>query len=246
MGSCRLFVEEVASHKIDLLTTKLKMKTLLFLFAFVLIVCKYTSFAQGGLDNLRKNIPGEPGKDYPTFGPSILCKINPAQCGVSGGGGKRGGGNGGGNRKKNGGGSRKRNNQNGNHASPKPEQQKTRNTSSNKGSKSDLAAQAAAGNIPGTPGKDYPINSLSAWRKRPGYENIELAPADLVVAGYPFPNGGGSGGKKNKKRPGAAPPLPISSLSGGSTGSSGGSTGSSGGSTGSSGGSTGYCPGASL
>merc|ERR1711936_1463360 len=121
MGSCRLFVEELASHKIDLLTTKLKMRTLLFLFAFVLIVCKYTSFAQGGLDNLRKNIPGEPGKDYPTFGPSILCKINPRNpgCGGSGGGAKKGGGGGGnggrknGNgNKKNGGASRKRQNQN--------------------------------------------------------------------------------------------------------------------------------------
>ena len=51
-----------------------------------------------GLDHLRQNIPGEPGKDYPIHGPSILCKLNPRQCGGQGGsgnGGKKKGGNGG-------------------------------------------------------------------------------------------------------------------------------------------------------
>ena len=33
------------------------------------------------LDALRRNIPGEPGKDYPIHGPSIICKLNPKQCG---------------------------------------------------------------------------------------------------------------------------------------------------------------------
>ena len=46
----------------------------------------------------RKNIPGEPGKDYPIFSTNILCKINPANpgCGGAGGGNngrKRKGGN---------------------------------------------------------------------------------------------------------------------------------------------------------
>merc|ERR1712238_482392 len=63
-------------------------------------------------------------------------------------------------------------------------------------SNDDLLAEIAADNIPGTAGKDYPVNSLAAWRKRPGFENIELAPADLVVAGYPFPSGGGARGGK--------------------------------------------------
>merc|ERR1719305_1802149 len=67
-------------------------------------------------------------------------------------------------------------------------------------SNDDLLAEIAAGNIPGTAGKDYPVNSLAAWRKRPGYENIELAPADLVVAGYPFPSGGGGGARGGKRK----------------------------------------------
>ena len=32
------------------------------------------------------------------------------------------------------------------------------------------------------------------------YENIELAPADLVVAGYPFPSGGGGGARGGKRK----------------------------------------------
>ena len=38
------------------------MRTIFFIFAFTFIVCQYTSDAQGGLDKLRANIPGEPGK----------------------------------------------------------------------------------------------------------------------------------------------------------------------------------------
>merc|ERR1711935_987784 len=212
-------------------------RTLLFLFAFTFIVCQYTSVAQDGLDKLRANIPGEPGKDYPTFGIKKLCEINPRNC-PSGGNAKGGGGGGGGgrngSRKKNGSGSPRRKNQNGNRASSPPaaaSQEQSKNGRNNKGSNTDYAAQVEQGNIPGTAGKDYPVNSLSAWRKRPGYENIELAPADLVVAGYPFPNGGGGGGggRKNKKRPGATASAPAASPS--PTSSSGGS---------------GYCPGGSL
>jgi len=224
------------------------MRTLLFLFAFTFIVCQYKSVAQDELDKLRANIPGEPGKDYPTFGFKKLCEINPRNPGCGGSGGKAKGGGGGGSsgggrngsRKKNGGGSPRRKNQNGNRASSPPaaaSQGQKGNGRSNKGSNTDYAAQVAQGNIPGTAGKDYPVNSLSAWRKRPGYENIELAPADLVVAGYPFPNGGGGGGgggRKNKKRPGATASAAAASPAAASpspTSSSGGS---------------GYCPGGSL
>jgi len=218
------------------------MRTLLFLFTFTFIVCHYTSVAQDGLDKLRKNIPGEPGKDYPTFGANILCKINPRNPGCGGSGGGGGGGNGGGrngNGKKNGnGGAPKRKNQNGGRSgstsrasSPPARASQGQNSRSNKGSKADYAAQVEQGNIPGTPGKDYPINSLSAWRKRPGFENIELAPDHLVVAGYPgLGSGGGGGGgggrkKKNGKKNGAtaAAASPSSSSGGG-----------------------GYCPGGSL
>merc|ERR1712008_37932 len=52
------------------------------------------SFArpQDDLDALRKAIPGEPGKDYPIYGTSFLCKINPTNPGCGGGGGGGGGG----------------------------------------------------------------------------------------------------------------------------------------------------------
>ena len=119
-----------------------------------------------------KNIPGEPGKDYPIFGTNILCKINPQNPGCGGG------------------------------AKPRSGRQN-----------SDYEAAIARGEIPGTPGKDYPVNSVAAWRKRPGYENIELAPASLIVPGYPGldklptstrklpkpankPNGSGGGGNR--------------------------------------------------
>ena len=57
---------------------------------FVILSIKFTSenadAQDDGLDHLRQNIPGEPGKDYPIHGPSILCKLNPRQCGGGGGG----------------------------------------------------------------------------------------------------------------------------------------------------------------
>jgi len=36
------------------------------------------------LECLRKVIPGEPKKDYPIYGPSILCKLNPKNPGCPG------------------------------------------------------------------------------------------------------------------------------------------------------------------
>ena len=113
------------------------------------------------------------GKDYPTYGINILCKINPRNpgCGGGGGGRKAGGGGGNGGRKGtggnggnkggaggngggkggaraggNGGGAGKRNGQNGAPA----DSTKNRN---NKGAKADYEAQIAQGNIPGTAGK---------------------------------------------------------------------------------------------
>merc|ERR1712226_1434527 len=101
---------------------------------------------EGGdeLDALRKNIPGEPGKDYPINGPSILCKINPNNPGCPPSGGGRTG-------RQNGG---------------------------------DYQAAVARGEIPGVPGKDYPVNSVDALRKK-GFGNIELAPASLITPDYP-------------------------------------------------------------
>lgn len=203
------------------------MNALLWLFGFIFISSHHLSRAQdGGLDALRKNIRGEPGKDYPTFGSNILCKINPTNPGCGGGGRSGGGGNGGGNggRKKNNngqGGRRAGSTQNRSStakaskapkapkASKTPKTPRAQNGRPRKtqrlprqkpSSNDDLLAEIAAGNIPGTAGKDYPVNSLAAWRKRPGYENIELAPADLVVAGYPFPSGGGGGARGGKRK----------------------------------------------
>lgn len=104
---------------------------------------------EGGdeLDALRKNIPGEPGKDYPINGPSILCKINPNNPGCPPGGA----------------------------AAPRNGRQN---------SASDYQAAVARGEIPGVPGKDYPVNSVDALRKK-GFGNIELAPASLITPDYP-------------------------------------------------------------
>jgi len=197
------------------------MNALLWFFGFILISSHHLSRAQnGGLDALRKNIRGEPGKDYPTFGSNILCKINPTNPGCGGGGRSGGGGNGGGNggRKKNNngqGGRRAGSTQNRSSTAKAPKTPKApkapraqngrprknqRLPRQKPSSNDDLLAEIAAGNIPGTAGKDYPVNSLAAWRKRPGYENIELAPADLVVAGYPFPSGGGGGARGGKRK----------------------------------------------
>ena len=56
---------------------------------FFIITIKITSddvnAQDDGLDHLRKNIPGEPGKDYPINSFNIVCKLNPRQCGGGGG-----------------------------------------------------------------------------------------------------------------------------------------------------------------
>ena len=113
------------------------------------------------------------GKDYPTFGSNILCKINPTNPGCGGGGRSGGGGNGGGNgvRKKNNngqGGRRAGSTQN--RSSPAnapkapkaPKAPRAQNGRPRKNqrlprqkpsSNDDLLAEIAAGNIPGTAGK---------------------------------------------------------------------------------------------
>ena len=123
-----------------------------------------TGNAGGGddLDALRRNIPGEPGKDYPINSFSIVCKLNPRQCGGSGGGGngnkQKGNGNGGnGNKQKNngnGGNGRKNGNSN------KNGNGKAKGKSGNGNSGGD-ELDALRRNIPGEPGKDYPIHGQS-------------------------------------------------------------------------------------
>merc|ERR1711874_703134 len=86
------------------------MRSITILILAVLITFEKGFAQEDELDALRKNIPGEPGKDYPIYSISILCKINPKNPGCGGGngggkGGKNGGGNGGkgGNNQPNGG-----------------------------------------------------------------------------------------------------------------------------------------------
>merc|ERR1712108_110440 len=99
-------------------------------------------------------------------------------------------------RRRNGGAQKRNGGQNGNPAKA-PRSQSNNGRNNNKASNSDYQAQIAQGNIPGTAGKDYPVNSLSAWRRRPGFENIELAPDHLIVPGYPGLGGGGGGSRKS-------------------------------------------------
>jgi hypothetical protein len=153
----------------------------------------------------RSAIPGEPGKDYPIYSTNILCKLNPRNCGGGGGGGR--GGAGGGRNKKKPGPARAA-------AAASPLANRP-----NKASAS-FQDQIAQGNIPGTPGKDYPVNSVDALRKRPGFSNLKPAPAHLVTPDYP--SSGGS-----KRPPAASKPPPAASLSSVSAENS-------------------YCPGASL
>merc|ERR1712037_876277 len=150
------------------------MNALLWFFGFILISSHHLSRAQnGGLDALRKNISGEPGKDYPTFGSNILCKINLTNPGC-GGGGRSGGGGNGGRKKNNNGQAGRRAGSTQNRSSPAkapkaPKAQKAPRAQNGRprknqrlprqkpSSNDDLLAEIAAGNIPGTAGKDYPV-----------------------------------------------------------------------------------------
>jgi hypothetical protein len=51
--------------------------------------------------------------------------------------------------------------------------------------KIDLLSQVSKGQIPGVPGKDYPVNSVDALKKKnPGsFSNLQPAPAHLITPG---------------------------------------------------------------
>jgi hypothetical protein len=111
------------------------------------------------IDYYRKNIPGEPGKDYPIYSIDILRKINPGQFGgrPSGAGAAKS-------------------------ASPAPTNQPRQAKQGGGADKVDYQSQVSKGQIPGTPGKDYPVNSVDALKKKnPGsFGNLQPAPAHLV------------------------------------------------------------------
>merc|ERR1719384_2562443 len=124
----------------------------LALLCTAVVLLGHQGYCQDDLDKLRKNIPGEPGKDYPIFGTNILCKINPRNPGCGGGGGgKKGNGNDGGGNGNNGGGS-------GNNGH-KREATRTNGGNAQRGNKASFQDEIAKGNIPGSAGKDYPTNS---------------------------------------------------------------------------------------
>jgi hypothetical protein len=54
--------------------------------------------------------------------------------------------------------------------------------------KVDLLGQVSKGVIPGVPGKDYPVNSVDALKKKnPGsFSNLQPAPAHLITPGKFF------------------------------------------------------------
>jgi len=160
----------------------------------VFLIWGHQGYCQDDLDKLRKNIPGEPGKDYPIYGTNILCKINPSNPGCggrsgggAGGNGNKNGGNGGGagNRRKsngnqqqnagqskpapapaaapkngnggkrNGGAANRRNQNKGNRNQAGNNRKNNQQNGMENGGGDEL--DALRKNIPGEPGKDYPI-----------------------------------------------------------------------------------------
>ena len=59
-----------------------------------------------------------------------------------------------------------------------------RNTSGKSGNNPAFQEQIANGEIPGIPGKDYPVNSIDALKKK-GFQGIRLAPAELITPDFP-------------------------------------------------------------
>ena len=53
--------------------------------------------------------------------------------------------------------------------------------------KVELQGQVAKGVIPGVPGKDYPVNSVDALKKKnpASFSNLKPAPAHLITPGTP-------------------------------------------------------------
>ena len=133
----------------------------------------------------RANIPGEPGVDYPIFS---LCSINPRHCG---------------------GRSTATNNQNNRNTVNQgntPQQREevpllpeVRRGKQNQQAGNNFRSDVAAGNIPGVPGKDYPIQSLEAFRRKFG-PNAAIAPLDRIPADYPRDKLPGNGKRNNNGR----------------------------------------------
>merc|ERR1712088_266910 len=70
---------------------------------------------------------------------------------------------------------------------------------------SNFQDEIANGRVPGSAGKDYPVNSLAALRKK--FPGLGLAPDELIVPGYPLGNlprrnkgNRNSGGNRNGNR----------------------------------------------
>ena len=130
------------------------------------------------------------GKDYPTFGSNILCKINPTNPGC-GGGGRSGGGGNGGRKKNNNGQAGRRAGSTQNRSSPAkapkaqkaPKAPRAQNGRPRKNqrlprqkpsSNDDLLAEIAAGNIPGTAGKVKMAFKLCTVRTVDGAYNLKI------------------------------------------------------------------------
>ncbi|TRY78220.1 hypothetical protein TCAL_15311 [Tigriopus californicus] len=142
-----------------------------------------------GLEGLRRNIPGEPGKDYPIYSIDVLRKINPRQFGDQSSN-KNGNGNG-----ANTGGQQ---DLRGGRNSGKNGRQNKRNNSVNK---SQYLEQVAQGQIPGQPGQDYPVNSVKGLKGK--FTNLKLAPAHLITPDYPKNaqiRGGGNSQNRRKNQ----------------------------------------------
>ena len=109
---------------------------------------------------LRRAIPGEPGRDYPIYSIDILCEINPRNCF-----------------------GRRITTKNANRDRGNDQVRRARNR--NEAARRErFRQQITRGEIPGVPGKDYPINSLHSLRQR-GHNNIQAAPANLITSDYP-------------------------------------------------------------
>lgn len=164
----------------------IKLQALLVLISVTSRVNSYPKPQNGdGLEGLRRNIPGEPGKDYPIYSIDVLRKINPRQFGGQPAT-KSGNGNGSnGGRQQNPRGGRNGNN-NG------------RRNNGNNNNKSQYFEQIAQGQIPGRPGQDYPVNSVKNLKGK--FTNLKLAPAHLITPDYPKNAQIGGGGKLQNQR----------------------------------------------
>ena len=63
------------------------------------------------------------------------------------------------------------------------QQQQTAPRGGRNNNNADFESQIANGEIPGVPGKDYPVNSVQALKGR--FANLQVAPADLIINTFP-------------------------------------------------------------